>query len=108
MGDFHFAMPQGNLDFPTIFSLTSSLLGTHVGHIWRKDIAWSDLLTEAVYSTHLRDKPDQGPSCLECSQICGEFYWILVKMKAYLTKHGGVPKWLKMTLIVKMWIIKIY
>ena len=28
-----------------------------------EDIAWSDLLTEAVYSTHLREKPDQGPSC---------------------------------------------
>jgi len=28
------------------------------------DIAWSDLLTEAVYSTHLRDKPDQGPSLI--------------------------------------------
>lgn len=28
------------------------------------DIAWSDLLTEAVYSTHLREKPDQGPSLI--------------------------------------------
>ena len=46
----------------------------HPRHICHKDIAWSDLLTEAVYSTHLREKPDQGPSCLECIQICGEFW----------------------------------
>jgi len=44
-------------------------LCTHLSHMCHKDIAWSDLLTEAVYSTHLREKPDQGPSCLECNQF---------------------------------------
>ena len=54
-----------------------------------KDIAWSDLLTEAVYSTHLREKPDQGPSCLECNQFFVVDF--CVKMTAFsLTKHGGV------------------
>ena len=32
-----------------------------------QDIAWSDLLTEAVYSTHLREKPDQGPSASDAA-----------------------------------------
>ena len=29
-----------------------------------EDIAWSDLLTEAVYSTHLRSKPEEGPNLI--------------------------------------------
>ena len=28
------------------------------------DIAWSDLLCEAVYSTHLREKPEHGPNLI--------------------------------------------
>ena len=54
-----------------------------------KDIAWSDLLTEAVYSTHLREKPDQGPSCLECNQF---LWWNFSRQndRFSLAKHGGV------------------
>ena len=65
-------------------------LCTHLSHMCHKDIAWSDLLTEAVYSTHLREKPDQGTQLLRMQPVfCGGIFASKCQVFPW-PNHGGV------------------